>query len=584
MTSPAKKLYLCLYWHMHQPDYRDYLSGEFVLPWTYLHAIKDYTDMVYHLEQNSQAKVTFNYVPVLLDQLEEYANQSRSGEVSDPLLRLLKEENLDDISTQQRQFVLDSCFRGNHEKMVEPFPYYQHLYEIYLKVQQTGDAEYVSGHYLADLLVWYHLAWTGESLRREKHLIVVLMTKGHGFTYEDRCQLFDCIGKVIVDLVPRYRALVKRGQIEISTTPHYHPILPLLLDFNSAREASPDMILPDTKRYPGGTARAHRHVESAMKTHSERFGKKPAGVWPAEGGVSQPALMLLAQEGFNWAATGEGVLSNSLRKFHGDQTVHPDKRHLYKPYRMGDDKASILCFFRDDSLSDKIGFEYAKWHSEDAVQDFVYQLENISERFPEGETPVVSIILDGENAWEYYPYNAYYFLTSLYQTLVEHPYIEMATFSEVTRHCTAVGVNKPLGDANIVPQQLAGMVAGSWVYGTFSTWVGDPAKNRAWDLLCDAKQKYDLVMASGVLKPEEQAAAERQLGDCEGSDWFWWFGDYNPSESVKSFDLLYRRNLTNLYRLLKLPVPEVLSQSISKGGGAGDGSAEGAGAMRRGQE
>jgi alpha-amylase/alpha-mannosidase (GH57 family) len=198
---------------------------------------------------------------------------------------------------------------------------------------------------------------------------------------------------------------------------------------------------------------------------------------------------------------------------------------------------------------------------------------------------VVSIILDGENAWEYYPYNAYYFLSLLYQTLADHPYIEMATFSEVAQQCSATTADKkPLGDANIVAQPLDGIVAGSWVYGTFSTWMGDPAKNRAWDLLCDAKQKYDLVMASGVLKPEEQAAAERQLGDCEGSDWFWWFGDYNPSVSVQSFDLLYRRNLTNLYHLLKLPVPEILSQSISKGGGEGDGSAEGAGAMRRGQE
>ncbi len=585
MTLTPKKLYVCLYWHMHQPDYRDYLSGEFVLPWTYLHAIKDYTDMVYHIEQNPRAKVTFNYVPILLDQLEEYARQSRFGEVSDPLLGLLKEQDLDHLPTPKRQFILDSCFRSNHEKMVAPFPRYKHLYELYLKVQETEDASYVSGQYLSDLLVWYHLAWMGESLRREMPLVIALMNKGHGFSAEDRCDLFEFICKTIIELIPRYRALIKKGQIEVSTTPHYHPILPLLLDFNSAREAAPEMPLPDTKRYPGGTARAHRHVEDAMVSHSERFGKKPTGVWPAEGGVSYPALMLLAQKGFSWAATGEGVLSNSLRKFHGDQSLYHDKRHLYKPYRIGDDKADILCFFRDDYLSDKIGFEYSKWHSDNAVQDFVYQLEKISERTPEGETPVVSIILDGENAWEYYPYNAYYFLSLLYQTLADHPYIEMATFSEVAQQCTATTPDtKPLGDANIVAAQLDGIVAGSWVYGTFSTWMGDPAKNRAWDLLCEAKQKYDLVMASGVLKPEEQAAAERQLGDCEGSDWFWWFGDYNPSASVQSFDLLYRRNLTNLYRLLKLPVPEILSQSISKGGGAGDGSAEGAGAMRRGQE
>jgi alpha-amylase/alpha-mannosidase (GH57 family) len=199
-------------------------------------------------------------------------------------------------------------------------------------------------------------------------------------------------------------------------------------------------------------------------------------------------------------------------------------------------------------------------------------------RFPEGETPVVSIILDGENAWEYYPYNGYYFLTDLYQALAEHPCIEMSTFSEVQALCKLPEV------AKINPGKLPSMVAGSWVYGTFSTWMGDGAKNRAWDLLCEAKQNFDLVLASGRLSKAEIEAAERQLGDCEGSDWFWWFGDYNPSDSVQSFDLLFRRNLANLYRLLKLPAPNDLTHVISRGNTASGDGAEAAGAMRRGQE
>ena len=578
----ARKLRLCLYWHMHQPDYRDFLTGEFVLPWTYLHAIKDYTDMVYHLEQNPLAKVTFNYVPVLLDQLEEYAKQLKSGKVTDPLLNFLAEKDLSKVTPQQRKLILESCFRGNHEKMIQPFPHYHRLLKIHELFKDDHDEDaYLSGDYLEDLVTWYHLSWMGESIRRESELIVQLMAKGSGYTAKDRQALFDLIGSIIIDIIPRHRALVKSGQIEISTTPHYHPILPLLLDFNSARDASPDMPLPNHARYPGGMTRAHRHAESAIQSHQKRFGQKPNGVWPAEGGVSHAALMLLAKQGFDWAATGEGVLSNSLRKVYGETAIKPDKSHLYRPYRISDNNDKILCFFRDDRLSDKIGFEYAKWHGRDAVNDLVGELERIKQRFPEDETPVVSIILDGENAWEYYPYNGYYFLSDLYKALSEHPTIEMTTFSEVSALC-----NKP---ANSHPPEikvgsLSSIVAGSWVYGTFSTWMGDAAKNRAWDLLCEAKQNYDLVIASGRLNQAEIETAERQLGDCEGSDWFWWFGDYNPSDSVLSFDLLFRRNLTNLYQLLKLPVPASLAHVISRGNTISGEGAEAAGAMRRGQE
>jgi len=573
---------------MHQPDYRDYVSGEFVLPWTYLHAIKDYTDMAYHLEQNPKARANFNFVPVLLDQLEEYARQLAASEVNDPLLALLGRKNLDTVSDVQRRLVVDSCFRCNHAKMVTPFPAYHRLHKIVNLLVEEGEEEffYLSGQYLADLLTWYHLSWMGESVRRHSELVARLMAKGCGFTFEDRRELFELIGNLMVDLIPRYRRLLESGQIEISTTPHYHPILPLLLDFNTAREAVADMPLPAAERYPGGLTRAKRHIEWAVESHTKRFGHPPKGVWPAEGSVSHAALMLLAKQGFHWAATGEGVLGNSLRHSYGDGAFGPGKRHLYKPYRVSNGSDQILCFFRDDRLSDKIGFEYSEWHGRDAVNDFVHNLEQIWQSHGEGDTPVVSIILDGENAWEYYPYNAFYFLGELYEALANHPFIEMSTFSNVVKHCAELAGSEELLEvesfhvANVVPERLPTVVAGSWVYGNFSTWIGDPAKNRAWELLVEAKQSYDRVMANGRLSKAEKDAAERQLADCEGSDWFWWFGDYNPGMSVQSFDSLYRRNLSNLYRLLKLPVPASLSHAISSGGG----HAEVGGTMRRGQE
>jgi alpha-amylase/alpha-mannosidase (GH57 family) len=556
---------------MHQPDYRDLITGEYVLPWTYLHAIKDYSDMVYHLESTPKARVTFNFVPILLEQLQDYSAQFSTGTIRDPLLALLVNPNLAEIDESQCRLIIDSCFKAHHEKMLSPFPHYQRLLQLYQLVEPImthGDFHYLSAQYKADLLVWYHLAWCGESLRRENKVIQQLMAKGVLFTYEDRQQLFAVIQTTIDGLIPRYKKLMDAGQIEISTTPYYHPILPLLLDFSSTKDAMPDAPLPKHTHYPGGASRAVAHIESAKQYHADLFGKAPGGMWPAEGAVSHAGLSLLAEHGVKWAATGQGVLANSLKKSH--LTADNAHDYLYQPYQVTNGKDDILCFFRDDALSDKIGFEYAKMHSTDAVNDFMASLDAIIANNDTDMPKVASVILDGENAWEYYPYNGYYFLSELYEALANHPQIQMTTFSDIVQ----LQRSKQLPVAPILPQ----IAAGSWVYGTFSTWIGSPAKNAAWDLLCDAKHAYDSTI--NQLDSASKLACEQQLAICEGSDWFWWFGDYNASDSVSSFDQLYRRNLANLYQLLGLPVPDILSQPISQGGG----NSENAGTMRRGQE
>ncbi|MGY1487960.1 glycoside hydrolase [Methylobacillus pratensis] len=576
MTASLPKLYLNLYWHMHQPDYRDILSGEYVLPWTYLHAIKDYTDMAYHLENNPDARVSFNFVPVLLDQLEDYVEQFDSGDIRDPLLALLAKQDMKSLTQDERCLILHSCFKGHHEKMLAPFEHYQCLYNMYVKLEPHGKSmfNYLSGQYMADLIVWYHLAWTGESVRRNHPEVQALMNKGSQFTLEDRQTLFNVISDLIRDLVPRYRALESTGQVEISTTPHYHPILPLLLDFRSTRDAMPYAPLPHSQQYPNGKQRAQIHIEEAQTSHRRRFGKPPVGMWPAEGAVSHEALTLLAEHGVQWAATGEGVLANSLYKSFDAGELPPRHEYLYKPYRVSNGKDHIICFFRDDHLSDKIGFEYANQHADNAVADFIGSLEYIHAQNNSDQSPVVSIILDGENAWEYYPYNGYYFLSQLYAALSRHENIIMVTPSELAAQSLKSGSGLPMGE-------LPAVAAGSWVYGSFSTWIGSTDKNRGWDLLCEAKEAFDTVMQEGSLNNAEIEAASRQLAICEGSDWFWWFGDYNSALSVSSFDQLFRRNLANLYSLLKLEVPESVGQAISSG--SEDATAANAGTMRRGQ-
>ncbi|PPC94293.1 MAG: glycoside hydrolase [Methylotenera sp.] len=562
---------------MHQPDYRDVVSNEYVLPWTYLHAIKDYSDMAYHLEANPKARATFNFVPILLDQLEDYSNQYLNEDIRDPLLRLLIAPDLADISKSECHLIVQSCFKSHHEKMLSPFPHYQrllHLYQLVEPIMGDDDFHYLSMQYKADLLVWYHLAWCGESLRRNNTVIQALMAKGVLFTLADRQQLFHEIGKTITQLIPRYRALLERKQIELSTTPYHHPILPLLLDFNSTLDAMPDAPLPENAEYAGGQSRAVSHIEAAKTYHANLFGAAPPGMWPAEGAVSHAALSLMAEHGVQWAATGQAVLANSLTMAELPAVNKED--YLYQPYRVTDGQHDILCFFRDDQLSDKIGFEYAKIHSNDAVRDFISSLEHIQQTNDKPYPKVVSVILDGENAWEYYPYNGYYFLKEFYEALSQHADIEMTTFSDIVE---MTKVSKTSTKDIVVPL-LPKIAAGSWVYGTFSTWIGSKDKNQAWDLLCEAKKTYDSVLSSANHFNEEQLAAfERQLAICEGSDWFWWFGDYNASDSVESFDKLYRRNLINLYTLLQQPIPDILNNAISLGGGNPDVG----GTMRRGQ-
>lgn len=547
----AARLDLVFLWHMHQPDYRDCATGEYIMPWTCLHALKDYTDMAGHLERHPGVRAVVNFVPVLLDQIDDYVAQFASGVFCDPLLRLLAAPDLEGLSVAERGYLMEACFRCNHATMLAPFPRYLRLHELHESLSHEGEAAlaYLSGAYLADLVTWYYLVWTGETERRREPLLAELMAKGEGFSLADRTRLLDYIGRTLAALMSRYRALQDRGQIELSATPHTHPLAPLLLDFHAARESQPEAPLPLATTYPGGRDRVRRHIDSARSSHARRFGTAPVGLWPAEGAISVPFVRQAAAMGCRWLASGENVLNHSLAS--ATETVPKDA--AYQAWQLTD-APGLKLFFRDDRLSDLIGFEYAKWHGRDAAAHFIAQLEAIAAGAPEGETPVVSIILDGENAWEYYPYNGHFFFEDLYGLLEDHPLIRTRTFADC------------VGDGAVPPAPtLPHLTAGSWVFGTLSTWIGEPEKNHAWDLLCAAKRSYDQIMASGRLSAVEVAAAEAQLAVCESSDWFWWFGDYNPATAVAGFDRLFRHNLASLYRCLHLAPPVQLEVPISAG-------------------
>ena len=571
--SADSPLRVVLCWHMHQPQYQEMASGEFQLPWTYLHAVKDYVDMAALLEENPQARAVVNFAPILLEQLETYSTAiqaflNEDKTIPDPLLAALAGAVLPD-EAEARLRLINQCLRANAERLIARYPAYQRLADIAAQAEKTPHlAAYLDSRYLTDLLVWYHLAWLGETVQRGDARVAALLRKEQHYSLHDRRELLTIYGELIATLIPRYRRLAEQGRVELSMNPYAHPIVPLLLDVHSARDAVPDITLPRHTAYPGGAERARWHFREGLALFERCFGLRPRGCWPSEGALSDATVEMMSEFGFAWTASGEGVLRNSLTRA-GREAEISSHQALHRPYRLP--AADTAMFFRDDGLSDLIGFSYSSWHGDDAAADLVRHLLGIADACVAAgadlERHVVPIILDGENAWEHFPNNGYYFLSALYRGLVAEPRLALTTFSE----CLS---------AETSPAALDGLVAGSWVYGSFSTWIGDADKNHAWDLLVEAKQDYDRVMAESHLSPARREAAARQLAICEGSDWFWWFGDYNPAEAVADFERLYRYHLVHLYGLLGLEPPPILSQVLAHGGGV----PEHGGAMRRGRD
>ena len=554
--SDSKKhhqpLNVVLYWHMHQPEYRDLRNGEYHLPWTYLHTIKDYVDMAAHIEQNPAAKAVVNFAPVLLEQIEDYARQldgylNHGHALRDHLLAALVDPVMSNDS-EKRINITKACLRANRERLVNRNDAFRILVELAeTALDKPEMLAYCSDQFFVDLLVWYHIAWMAETVRKSDVRINSLINKGQHYTVHDRHLMLEVIHELVSNVIGRYRALMEQGQIELSMTPYAHPIIPLLISFESASEAIPDVSLPLASEYPDGSNRAQWHIEKGIRVFEKYFGVKPAGCWPSEGSISNATVKLLSEAGVSWIASGESVLRNSL-----ESSGFEAGKCLHMPCQLND--LTPALFFRDDGLSDLIGFKYSNWHADDAVNNLVHHLEQIAKQCSDNDNAIVSIILDGENAWEYYPQNGFHFLQGLYRALGENEKINLTTYSEYLKNSQD-------------RRQLSNIVAGSWVYGTFSTWIGEKDKNRAWDMLVDAKHTYDSVVKQNTLSEEELYKAKMQLATCESSDWFWWFGDYNSAESVAAFDEQFRMHLGNLYQLLKVEPPEYLASAFSFGSG-----------------
>jgi len=540
--SSRHTLDVVLCWHMHQPWYER--DGVFTQPWVYLHGIRSYADMAAHLENVQGARAVVNFVPTLLEQIALYAENIEAHladgtPLADPLLAALATDPLP-VAADQRDKLIEACLMVNERHVLGRYPQFGRLAELARAAGAQG-GRYLTDGFLSDLLVWFHLAWFGEQQRRSSPQLQQLLGQGEDFTLENRRTLLELIGSELAGLVPRYRALAEAGAVELAVSPWAHPIVPLLLDFESGRAALPNLPLPAASGYPGGAARVGWHLEAALASFESHFGRRPAGCWPSEGAVSEAAVDAIGAAGFQWIATGGQVLSNSLAR----AGAHVHCRH--RVFRLRED--GVACFFRDDGLSDQIGFNYQHWEAQDAVNDLVGHLENIAAHC-DCQDMLVAIVMDGENAWDHYPANGFDFLQGLYQALADHQRIRLTTFADY------------LARPDIRHARLPGLVAGSWVHGTLATWVGNAAKNRAWDLLTAAKTEYDRL-PEALRAPDSPVT--RELALCEGSDWFWWLDEFNEAGAVARFDELFRSHLKALYRAMELAPPAALETSLVTG-------------------
>jgi len=549
-------LYVAFIWHQHQPLYKsrdldDSGNHQYRLPWVRLHGTKDYLDLVLLLERYPRLHQTVNLVPSLILQIEDYV----AGKATDPYLALALSPEAR-LTFRDKKFIVEHFFDANHHTLIDPHPRYAQLYEQRQEHGHDWCLEYWQASDYGDLLAWHNLAWI-DPLFAEDPEIAGWLSQGKGFSLSDRQAIIAKQREIISRILPQHKKMQDAGQLEITTTPYTHPILPLLADTNAGRVAIPQMKLPQ-ERFQWAED-IPRHLQKSWDMYQKNFGQTPRGLWPSEQSVSPEVLPYISQAGFKWLCSDEAVLGWTIKHFFhrdGAGTVEQPEL-LYQPYRLETPHGDLAIVFRDHRLSDLIGFSYSGMSPKAAAQDLVGQLGAIARKLGErqgtGDTSLeqpwlVNIALDGENCWEFYEQDGKPFLEALYGLLSEQQDIKLVTVSEYLDQ---------FPPRETLPSDR--LHSGSWVDGSFTTWIGDPAKNKAWGLLTQARQ----VLANHPEATEEaNPAAWEALYAAEGSDWFWWFGYGHSSNQDAIFDQLFREHLSALYEALGELVPPILAYPV----------------------
>lgn len=521
------------------------------MPWVRLHGIKDYFGMAMHLLEVPEFRCTINLVPSLLQQLLRYTEGGGSDHHLD-----VSRIPADSLGEVEALYLLDQCFMANVDNLIRPYPRYHELYQMRNATRETAQQALprFSIRDLRDLQVLNNLTWFHPIAFESDAELRDFRRKGRHFTETDKHRILEKQFEILRQIIPLHKELADRGQVELTTTPYYHPIMPLLWDKRCARQAMPDVVLPNSLDSYAGDVKIQ--VERAHALHARLFGEKPVGMWPSEGSVAQEIIPVLAQAGVRWIATDEEILAHSTsgwvsRDGQGNLR-HPEM--LYRPWRIEEQGQTLEVVFRDHGLSDLIGFHYQRSEPQRAAYDLLGRIEAIG-RTVDGNgssrPPLVSVILDGENCWEYYPDGGLTFLRTFYTQAARHNCIRTTSVGHYVRE-------------NPATDRIGKLFAGSWISHNFAIWIGHQEDNTAWDLLHETRRFLIEVQQAGRVPQEKISRAWEELYIAEGSDWFWWFGDDHSSALDGLFDQLFRRHLQNVYTVLGATPPAALSKPISQ--------------------
>jgi ADP-glucose type glycogen/starch synthase len=531
-----KPLHVAFVWHMHQPYYKDDLTNTYLLPWVRLRSAKDYYKMPALLDGYPKIRATFNLVPSLLAQIEDYGK----AESVDLFLNLSR-RNAAELSPEERDFVLRWMRESPRTLRVQQSPRYLDL------ASRPLDAQFTTQD-MRDLQVWFNLAWSDPAWAESEPRLAELKRKDRDFTEADKVPLFEAQMEIMQRVIPKYRELAERGQIELTFSPYYHPILPLLCHVDSARTANPQIQLPE--RHFSHPEDAERQIQLGQALFQRLVGSTPKGMWPSEMAVGESVARLAGEAGIDWMISDEEVLARSLdiRMWRDSEGRVNVPEQLYQPFRVEREGRAVSMVFRDSQLSNLIGFDYQRMSSVDGARNLVGRLRRIREQ--QGDRDFLAVIaLDGENAWEFYPRDGHDFLNALYTELETAPEIVTTTVSDfLTEH---------------PPQQrLNHLHTGSWIGASLDTWIGDPEHNIAWDLLAETRAWLEEQSRERPQLADQAALAWREILITEGSDWFWWFSRKHDSGMDQIWDNQFRLHLRNVYKLMGQRAPARLFQPI----------------------
>lgn len=536
---------LVFLWHMHQPYYKDTTRDLYLMPWVRLHCLKGYYDIPVSIEKYG-VKGVINMVPSLIEQIVDYADNGATDAWLDHTI-----PNPYDMKEEEKAFVIRNFFMINWERLVKPSPRYHEILNKRIRYEKKLNwsemAKLFTNDEIFDLQMLFNLKWFGFMAREKYPRLKELDEKDRGFSQKDKEDLLDIQKKIIGEIIPLYRRLAESGVIELSFTPFYHPIFPLIQDSNIAARSS-GAALPERFSY---SEDAKWHIEEGKRYSSSIWGKEITGMWPAEGSVSPEIIEPALNAGVKWIATDEGILLNSL----GTQNK---ASVLYRPYRLKlNEEKHLTGFFRDKYLSDLLGFSFSRMEPDRAVDIFMNYVRSVSFNLPQGHPePVVSVVLDGENAWESYPGNGEHFIKELFTRLSRNTEIKTTTFGNIT----------DTEDHNVM-QPISRLFSGSWINSNYDIWIGNDEDNEAWVYLKRVRDFYEKYRRSNIVPPKVDAEVMRCLYRAEGSDWFWWYGPQFSTENDWLFDRLFRRHLRKVYNLLGVDYPTFLDIPITSSTG-----------------